>query len=389
MKPFSIEGFLKTAQQQTGLSDFGPADFMEGFTVFINSINAQGEIGDQHREKFEERILRLLMNRLWFAGDLAEHPEITNEDVASPVVIVSLPRTGSTKLHRMLGASGDFQSLLLWKAHMFARIPDLADGGRAQRIQATRDYEKWMYEVSPEVLTGHPMFTDEPDEDQLLGEFTFHDSYCSGVFNVPAHMQWLMQADMQPRFDYYLQQIKYLQWQEKLLNPSSSARPWLLKSPIHLGSESDLSNIFKTPRFIFTHRDPVKCMPSIANPVRYMRKMYSDHDTAASLGTAMTGLFGYKAMEHMKWRDANPDVQVLDLSMQEITRDGMGTAQKVYDFLGMPLSPAAKTAIQLWEQNNGIEKHGKNVYTAEGVGTTDDDIGKAFAPYIERYSKYL
>jgi hypothetical protein len=125
-------------------------------------------------------------------------------------------------------------------------------------------------------------------------------------------------------------------------------------------------------------------MPSIANPVRYMRKMYSDHDTGSSLGAAMTGLFGYKAMEHMKWRDANPDVQVLDLSMQEITRDGLGTAQKVYDFLGMSLSPVAKNAMQRWEQNNGIEKHGRNVYSAEGVGTTDADIRQAFAPYIER-----
>ncbi len=341
MKPFSVDELLNTAKGETGLSDFGPADFMEGFIAFIDSINAQGEISDARRQKFEERMSRLLMNRLWFAKDLCDHPEIADEDVSSPVVIVSLPRTGSTKLHRMLSASGDFQSLLMWKAHMFARIPGLEDGGKARRIQDTRDYEKWMYEVSPESITGHPMFTEEAEEDQLLGEFTFRDSYCCGVFNVPSYTQWLMQADMQTSFDYFVKQIKYLQWQD----PAPKRLPWLLKSPIHLGEEAHLSKVFSNPRFIMTHRDPVKCMPSIANPVRYMQKMYSDFDIAPSLGAAMTELFGYKALQHVKWRDLNPDVQILNLSMREITNDGIATAQKVYDF-GSSVKPVGELRLR-------------------------------------------
>jgi len=383
MNPFNANELLLAAQEQTGLSDFGPDDFREGYTRFIASINAQREISDAHRQKFRERVLRLLVNRLWFAKDLEEHPEISSEEINSPVIIVSLPRTGSTKLHRMLSASGDFQSLQMWRAHMFSRIPELEDGGKARRIEETREYEKWMYEVSPESITGHPMFTEEAEEDQLLSEATFRDFYCSNVFNVPDYAQWLVQADPQPRSSYFRQQIQYLQWQQRC------GSPWLLKSPLHLGGEADLMRIFKNPRFIFTHRDPVKCMPSIANPVRYMRKMYSDLDTASELGPSLTGLFSHKALEHMKWRDSHPDVQVLDLSMREITQDGIATAQKVYDFLGMPLSSTAKAEIQGWEQRNPIEKHGRNVYTAEGVGTTDDVIRQAFAPYMERFSEFL
>jgi hypothetical protein len=385
MKPYCADRLLKTAQEQTGLSDFGPDDFMEGFTRFIASINVQGEISEAHSQNFEERMLRLLMNRLWFAKDLADHPEISDEDISAPVIIVSLPRTGSTKLHRMLSASGDFQALLMWRAHMFARIPGLDDGGKARRVRETRDYEKWMYEVSPESITGHPMFTEEAEEDQLLSEFTFRDFYCSNVFNVPDYAQWLVQADQEPRFSYFRKQIQYLQWQQK---PKRSS-PWLLKSPLHLGGESDLTRIFKNPRFIVTHRDPVKCMPSIANPVRYMRKMYSDHDTASELGPSLTGIFSHKTLEHMKWRDSHSEFGVLDLSMREITEDAIGTAQKIYDFLGMTLSSIAKAEIQNWEQRNPIEKHGKNVYTAEGFGTTDDDIRRAFRPYIERFSEFL
>jgi hypothetical protein len=88
-----------------------------------------------HWQPFQERVLRLLVNRLWFAKDMAEHPEISDEKIRAPAIIVSLPRSGSTKLHRMLSHSGDFQTLPLWRAHMFARIPGLEDGGTERRIQ--------------------------------------------------------------------------------------------------------------------------------------------------------------------------------------------------------------------------------------------------------------
>jgi hypothetical protein len=384
MKPFEVNRLLSTARERTGLADFGPDDYVPGLAAFIDSINAQGEISDDRRLHFEERVLRLLMNRLWFAKDLQEHPEIADEEVAPPVVIVSLPRTGSTKLHRMLGASGDFQSLLMWKAHMFARIPGSADHGKERRIQETRDYEKWMYEESPEIVTGHPMFTDEPEEDQLLGEFTFRDSYLFGLFNVPGYTQWLMQADRRPAMEYFYRQIQYLQWQAR---PQTA--PWLLKSPIHLGSERHVAQAFKNPRFIVTHRDPGKCMPSISSPVRYMRKLYSDVDAAAALGDALTAHFAHKALEHTQWRESVPNAPVLDLSMREITVDGPGTARKVYDFLGMPLTPAAESAMRSWERDNQLEKHGRNLYAAEEIGTTEAAIRKAFAPYIERFAEFL
>jgi hypothetical protein len=383
MEPFSTEALLNAARQQTGLTDFGPPDFMEGFTTFIASINAQGEISDRHRQEFRKRMLRHLMNRLWFAADLAAHPEILDEDVGSPVIILSLPRTASTKLHRMLGATGDFHTLLMWQAHMFARIPGLPDAGTARRIKETREYEAWMYEVSPESVRGHAMFAEEVEEDYtLLAEATFRDCYCPGIFNVPEYEKWVARADPGPRNSYYGKQMQYLQWQRQ----PARRLPWLLKSPLLIGGEPEMTKLFKKPRFIFTHRDPVKCIPSIANPVQYMRKMYSDHNNAAALGRSLSRQFSYTTLAHMQWRDSHPEFEVLDLGMREITQDGIATAQKVYDFLNIPLSSTAKLEMRQWEERNPVEKHGRNIYSAEGVGTTDAEIRQDFAPYIERFS---
>ena len=341
MQKIEVEELLNTARQRTGLSDFGPPDFMEGLTVLADGVNQEAQISDAGWAHVRERWLNLLINRLWFAQDMAQHPEILDEDLGAPTVIASLPRTGSTKLHRMLAATGDFQNLFMWSTHKFARIPGMEDGGRAQRIQQTRDYEKWLYETSPALVTGHPLYTDEAEEDQFLVECTFRHPLLFGMFQSFQYAQWIMQADMQPTFDSYLKQLKYLQWQ----SPSRRGKPWLVKTPNHMGNEEFLTRVFNQPKFIVTHRDPLKAVPSVTNTAMVMRKLFSDYDSSAELGAGCLELFSNCANVHMKWRDRHPEIEVLDLAFREITQDGISAVRKVYGFLGMELSARAIKSV--------------------------------------------
>lgn len=383
---FEVEELLEEARRRAGLSDFGPDDFREGFAVMARGLEEEAGIRDDRRAHLRERLQRLLVNRLWFARDLAEHPEIGQEDPGSPIVIASLPRTGSTKLHRMLGASGDFQVLPFWKAHMPSRIPGLADGGEARRIAETRAYERWMYATSPSILTGHPLFTDEPEEDQWLVEGTFRHPLIFGMYDSMTYAQWILQADMGPTFAYFRSLMRYLQWQSP---PAVRARPWLIKTPNHLGNERHLCSTFAKPRFIVTHRDPVKSIPSVATTAMAMRRLYSDRDSTMQVGAGSVHLFAQAAFEHMRWRDANPDVPVLDLAFREINEDGLAAARKVYGFLGLSMSSDAETRMRAWEQDNQREKHGKGQYSAAMIGTTDEAIRGVYAPYIARFQEYL
>jgi hypothetical protein len=386
MSQLTVDGLLKTAQQRTGLSDFGPDDFREGLDVLVEGLNTEAGIrADRWEQVREQRILRLLMNRLWFAKDLNDHPEILDEDLGAPVIMAGLPRTGSTKLHRILAATGGFQVLRFWSANMFARIPGEPDGGRARRIHETRAQEKWMYEASPGLHHGHPLYTDEAEEDQWIMEATFRHPVIFGLFDSPKYAKWIAQADMQPTFDYFLKQLKYLQWQF-----GERGKPWLIKTPPHLGSEEFLTGIFdKKPSFIFTHRDPAKCISSIVSTVMVMRMLYTDRDTSHTFGAGALAVFSHCANEHMKWRDTKPDNPMLDLGFRDITEHGVDTVRKVYAFLGMPFTDEAARGAQQWEAANPKDKHGKAAYSAAALGSTDEDIRRAFTTYIDRYSAYI
>lgn len=233
----------------------------------------------------KDNILRPLMNRLWFQKDLSDNPEILDEEIRAPIVISSLPRTGITKLHRMLGASGDFQAFHFWKAHMFARRPGQPQGGIASRIAETRDFERWVYQASPNMLTGHPIFTDEPEEEMQLLNFSFRTISMS-IYGSPTHNQWLASADPSPGYDYLKQQLQYLQWQF----PEDRNKPWILKTPVHFGMEAQLLRIFDQPRIIVTHRDPAKIIPSVANITQNWTAVYAQPVANETIGSALTGL---------------------------------------------------------------------------------------------------
>ncbi|MEJ7926714.1 sulfotransferase, partial [Sphingobium sp. AN641] len=79
MKVLDARELLQTAQDRTGLSDFGPDDFRDGLDMLVKGVNADVAVRPDRVEHLRENILRLLVNRLWFQKDLTDHPEILDE----------------------------------------------------------------------------------------------------------------------------------------------------------------------------------------------------------------------------------------------------------------------------------------------------------------------
>lgn len=375
---------LRTAAAKTGLHDFGPDDFREGFGILVDAINREAGVREECRAPLREKFLNLLIQRLWFAKDMQAHPEIARERIRSPLIILSLPRTGSTKLHRTLGATGDFQTLNFWQTMKFARVPGTTDGGVAQRIEETKAYEAWIYEQSPQMLTGHPLHAEEPEEECFLMEATYRHPTIFGMYDAPSFAAWAAQADIKPAYDYLVSVIKYLQWQN-----GSPPKPWLFKDPNHLGQEDHLTAAYESPRFIVTHRDPVKCVPSVTSTVMATRRIFSDQDNSHMFADKMLGHLSSAVDRHMAWRARNPHIPILDLAFQDVVKDGEGVARKVYDFAGLELTEDALRGVRQWEADNPKGKHGEAKYSAEEVGSTDEDIRRTFSRYYDAFGNYL
>ena len=104
---------INEVKNQTGLSNFGNPLFLDGFETLIKSINQEADLNEIGLGAQQQRLTGILINLLRIEEAFDKNPEILSEEIESPVVIVGLPRTGSTMTHRLL-ASDPNHTAMLW-----------------------------------------------------------------------------------------------------------------------------------------------------------------------------------------------------------------------------------------------------------------------------------
>ncbi|MCY4426748.1 MAG: sulfotransferase [Halieaceae bacterium] len=382
----STDQLIRDARDAAGLDDFGELLHREGFEVLIDSVNRESNLTEQATEDYKARMLRLLVNLLRTQHDLTQFPEILDQPIEKPVFISCLPRTGSTKLHRMLCETGKFQALQFWEGHNPGRIPDQPNGGEAARKEDGRRYLEWLETVAPGFKIAHPMYLEQTEEELILFEFGFCSPHPISLSHVPSYVAWFIQQDMTRRYESLRIMLQYLQWQFHRDN----LRPWLLKCPVNQGYEEQITTVFPDARFIVTHRNPVKLIPSVCRLLETSRHMYpATVDHIDDVGQATLMLFTQAEAAQTAWRDANPDVPVLDLAFSDINDEGLRESDKALQFLGMEYSHADRDSIRKWIKGNQLEKHGRHKYSLADYGLTEQDVEEQFTEYASRFGAYL
>ncbi len=111
-----VERLLAQASAQAGgLTDFGPGDYREALEVLSDSLAREAGLSPQGAQMLQGKLQGQLVNRLVIQDYCRRHPEILEERVDDPLVIVGLPRTGTTLLQRMLATDARFHSAAWWE----------------------------------------------------------------------------------------------------------------------------------------------------------------------------------------------------------------------------------------------------------------------------------
>ena len=82
---------LGEAKKITGLSFLGNPLFEEGFNKLVYSINNEADLNDIGIQAQHHRLIGVLSNMLRIEDTVINHPEILNEKIVAPIVIVGLP----------------------------------------------------------------------------------------------------------------------------------------------------------------------------------------------------------------------------------------------------------------------------------------------------------
>ena len=74
-----------------------------------------------------------------------------------------------------------------------------------------------------------------------------------------------------------------------------------------------------------------------------------------------------------------------DVRYRAAVSDPIAQVERIYDAIGAPLIPEARTSMENWLAAGARDEHPAHRYSAEQFGLTDAGIREAFADYMDHF----
>jgi hypothetical protein len=113
-EPFDEDSLLESARRKTGLTDFGDPSFRVPLRVLLASL-AEAPLNAIGTMVLRASIRRSLVQRLRAQDWFARYPEIAEERIERPLVVVGMMRSGTTLIQRLLARDPRFYCALGWE----------------------------------------------------------------------------------------------------------------------------------------------------------------------------------------------------------------------------------------------------------------------------------
>ena len=370
----AAEELLDRAVERTGLDDFGSPDFWEGLDMMLESLAADAPYGPADRAAAIGLIARRLDNRLQVEAWLAAHPAAAAAPIEEPVSIVGLPRTGTTALGNMMSLDPRFRPLRPWEQEQPCPPPRIEDEANDPRRSAYIDRIEAMLRDDPAQGAMHIWEPDATMEDtEILGL-----SFRSQQMTMPIwrYHAWWRQGDMRETFRHHARVARLLQCHRP-------PNRWLFKAPHHKFHLDHMLDAYPDIRFVFTHRDPAKSVPSYASfvtslfPKDVVERVGKEKIGREIHGHLLTGMQQAMAAR----RKLGPD-RFFDVQHAEFVERPLEVLQRIYDWLGLPLTDVNRGAFEGWRAKHSSGAHGAHRYTAEEFGLRADQIREEYDFYL-------
>lgn len=374
-------GLIAEAIGKTGLSDFGPADFRPRLDAYAGAVDADDGNTNLNRLILRNRIVRLLSQRLLLTDLLSRHPEIHDIEIGRPIIVVGLPRSGTTHLVNLIASDTRRRALPYWESQepfpLRGEGPDV-NGVDPRFARSVAEHESSML-MTPLIQVMHDRFPQAIEEEVEILDLDFASYVLEWHGRVP---QWR---------DYYLglnqdEHYAYLRTTLKALTFLRGPRQWVLKSPQHCEQLGPLMRTFPDATVAFTHRDPVAVIQSAVTMLAYgdrLRRKTIDPD----------GLVDYwiDRVERLlracvRDRHLVASDQSMDIPFHQLNGNEMSILETLYGYNGTELTAEARGAFRGYLDDNPRGKHGQMRYDLQGhFGRSAEEVRSRFGFYFDRF----
>ena len=379
---FDLTAVLADAQRKEGLTDWGPGDFEPPLDVLLADY-ADADLNAVGTHIIRSGLVHSLRIRLRTQEWIRRHPEILEERVVAPIVVVGMMRSGTTLLQRLLAADNRLHCAYGWEVVEVAPKLEYDFGTADPRIAVSEMREAKSRELAPDLFAIHPMYAREAEEEIVFLADAFLSHVPESGAHLPRYRSWLDKQDFTPAYVYLRRMLQFLQWQKR--QRGAHGERWVLKSPAHLGYLDLLRKHFPDLHIVHMHRDPRTTIASGASLNSTLHAMHADTVDRHRVGAQWLQRMGWTNDRAMQIRDGWTDdaARVTDISFDDAVADPIGQAARVYDAIGLPLTVEAEQAMRHWLAERPREA--RPPYDLATYGLSAKQVDDRFRLYNKRF----
>ena len=376
-----VDHLVETAQQATGLADFGESTWREGCERLVDALAAEARLNAIGEQIAGMEIVAYLTNRLRVTDWHRRESGIGRADVRPPIVIVGQGRTGTTILYDLLAQDPSNRVPRTWEVDRPWPPPETATYDTDPRIDEVQATIEASESVIPGFLAMHPIGARLGQECVRITGGAFRSMIFPTQYRIPSYLRWLLdEADMAPAYRYHRRFLQHLQSRHR-------GDRWVLKSPGHIWSLGALLAEYPGALLVQTHRDPLRIVASLASLVALLRRLASDESSVPGVAAELADDVADGLDRSVTARldgTVRPD-RAVDVQFAAFMADPLATVRTIYDRLGMALGGVAEARMRAFLDANPQDKHGGHRYTFAATGL---DAG-ALRERVRRYQTYF
>ena len=380
MGDLSPAAIIATAEETTGLSDFGGDDWREALEVLTEALVAEAALTEFGEVVAQADLVGSLTRRLQIVEHRRTHPELADAPIERPIFIVGQVRTGTTILFELLAQDPDARAPLTWEVDAPCPPPEAATCDTDPRIEDSRQIQEMMTSIIPDLKSMHPIGPLLAQECVRITAMDLRSFIFPTIYHVPTYARWLLGTDMTSAYAWHRGFLQHLQ-------SRIPVNRWVLKSPGHIWALDAMMAQYPDALVIQTHRDPLRIIASVSSLACTLRTFASEGTPLAPVAAewAEYVIDGIDRSVDARESGIVPAAQVVDVQYRSFATDPITTIAAAYDQLGLAFTAEAESNMRSFLAAQPAREHGGHHYTFAQTGLDE----KALRERTARYQDYF
>ncbi|MUL83038.1 MULTISPECIES: sulfotransferase [unclassified Mycolicibacterium] len=373
---------LKLAAGKTGLSEVDSDSWREGLAIILDEINTSPAYSESGRNRIISDCVAALGRRLQVHDYIQSHPEVLDAPVQRPLIVLGMPRTGTTVISYLLDQDPARRSLVHWQC-VDPIPPATSDMLRTDpRCLALLEEQRRMLEMvtAANMALPHWEDADGPTEDMFIHNQDFKGLSWDSYLASSRYAEWLFhETDMTSTYEYQKRYLQVLQ--------STAPGTWSLKMPSHSVHIDALLTVFPDARLIWAHRDPYKATGSLGNLWKLPKGMTLKPEAIDlhAMGRNAMAQMQFHVERPLRARDRVGDDRFFHMYYSEMMSDPIGVMRRIYEWAGDDLTPEVEGRMRTWLADHPQDRFGPNAYSLDQYGLSVDRLRPVFAEYLDTF----